>query len=30
MKTETQELVYAVIGDSGEYSEHRDWIVSAF
>jgi hypothetical protein len=30
MTTETQELVYAVIGDSGEYSEHVDWIVSAF
>ena len=30
MKTETQELVYAVIGDSGEYSEHVDWIVSTF
>ena len=30
MKTETQELVYAVIGDSGQYSEHVDWVVAAF
>ena len=30
MKTETQELVYAVIGDTGAYSDHREWIVSAF
>ena len=30
MKTETQELVYAVIGDTGAYSDHHEWIVSAF
>lgn len=30
MKTETQELVYAVTGGTGAYSDHREWIVAAF